>query len=344
MTDPVRGDPARPGRHPGEGSDQPAGSATVARPRSPVAEALTRFGPWLVAIAILVFFLARIPIDEVVAALAQVTIAHLILVAVLFIVGVISADSLAIWVALRAAAPDRRLPYGAILRVRGASALFALISYAAGQGGVVYLLRRYHGLAVSTGAGAILLATGAFLIAVAVAISAGVLAGALPERGELTAATVAMLAGSALYLVIIRWRPRRLLQSRWLSPFFTAGVLGTLRVTGVRSVHLAILMAGHFTAMWLFGIEVPISVALAGLPVLFLVAALPISPSGLGTTQAAAITLFSSFAPGSSEQARQATVLAYSLAFQVTGTLVVAIVGMICLRSLQTIGPQPSTQ
>lgn len=320
-------------------SDRPAAGT-----QRPVTAALTRFGPWLVAAAILAFFLARIPVDDVVAALAQVTIWHLALLATLFIAALISADSLAIWVALRAAAPEERPPYRAILRVRGASALFTLLSYAAGQGGVVYLLRRYHGLAVSTGAGAILLATGSLLIAVALVISAGVLSGALPGRDDLAAATVGLLVGSALYLIIIRWRPRPLLRSRWLAPFFNAGVLGTLQVTAARMIHLMVLMGGHFAAMRLFGIEVPIAVALAGLPVLFLIAALPISPAGLGTTQAAAVTLFSSFAPGSSEQARQATVLAYSLAFQVTGTLVVALVGLICLRSLQKRAPQLSTQ
>lgn len=122
---------------------------------------------------------------------------------------------------------------------------------------------------------------------------------------------------------------------------FAASVAGTVRITEARAVHLAVLMAGHWLAMRLVGIDVPLSAALAGLPVMFLVASLPIAPAGLGTTQAAAVTLFSGFAPGATEPLRQAAVLAYSLAFQAASTFAIGIIGLLCLRL--TTHPRPGS-
>ncbi|MCG8417741.1 MAG: flippase-like domain-containing protein [Proteobacteria bacterium] len=296
---------------------------------------LARLGPWLVAAGILAFVLARVPIDDFTAALSRVSAWRLIALSVGFVFAMLAADSLAVWLAVRAALTESRLSYGAVLRIRGTSYLLALVNYAAGQGGVVYLMHRHYNLPVSAGTGAVLLATSAFLVAVALAVGFGLLSGAIPDRTEINVAAIGLLAAAAAYLIIVKWRPAVLARSRWLAPFFTAGIWGTLRVIAARTVHLTVLLAGHITAMLLFGIEVPISVAAAGLPVLFFVATLPISPAGLGTTQAAAVTLFASFAPGANDSAQQAAVLAYSLAFQIAGTLVAAVVGVVCLRSLQ---------
>src|SRR5690606_4325455 len=144
-----------------------------------------------------------------------------------------------------------------------------------------------------------------------------------------------------LYLALIAWRPRRLARLALLAPLFAAGAGGSARIAAARALHLGVLVAGHWAAMRLFGIVVPAAAALAGLPVMFLIAALPISPAGLGTTQAAAMTLFAGFAPGADEATRQAVVIAYSLAFHAAGTAMVAAVGMMCLR--RALGPVPGS-
>jgi hypothetical protein len=77
---------------------------------------------------------------------------------------------------------------------------------------------------------------------------------------------------------------------------------------------------------------VPLVQALAALPVVFLVAVLPISVQGLGTTQATAIFFFSRYAPGD-HAAQQAAVLAASLVAQAVPLLFQAALGVACLRS-----------
>lgn len=289
-----------------------------------------RLLPWVVAAAILGYLAATIPTGEVVAAVEQTSLLALAGLAVGLAAGLLAADGLALWVGFRQAlGPGLR--YRDLVVVRGASYLLAVLNYGAGQGGIVYFLRERHGIGVAAGLGAVLLTSGAFVVVVALAVALGLAAGAVPDRPALVVVVVAAAAALPGYLLVIAVRPGFLVRRAFLEPLFRAGVGGTLRVAAARAPHLAVLIVGHWLALRLFGIEVPLSAALTRLPVLFLVAALPLAPSGLGTTQAAAITLFAEFAAGE-EAARHAAVLAYSLSLHALGMVLSASIGIACLR------------
>ncbi|MBN4050322.1 flippase-like domain-containing protein, partial [Desulfobulbus sp. AH-315-M07] len=163
---------------------------------------------------------------------------------------------------------------------------------------------------------------------------AGMAVGSMPDQLE-----VQLVAGGAIalfpcYLLVIAARPRFLSKHSLLQPLFDARVGGTVRIVLSHGVHLGVMVVGHFVVMRLFGIAVPLSTAITRLPVMFLITALPIAPSGLGTTQAAAIALFADFAPGGSEDTRIATVFAYSLSFHVISVIGMALVGFASWRKL----------
>ena len=291
-----------------------------------------RWAPWVVAAVILGYIFATVPRADLAAAFERVSLWRLGILVATYAVALLLADALAMWIAFRQAITDHRVTYGAAVRMRGASYLLALVNYGAGQGGIVYFLHQYHGVKISRGASAVLLASGALILVIALAVGAGLLGGAVPNRPELRFVAVAVVAALPTYLALIAARPNFLASRAFLTPLFDAGIGGTLRVAGARVVHVSVLIAGHWMAMHLFGIHVPAAAALAQLPVVFLVAAIPISPSGLGTTQAAAITLFAPYASGAELPAREAAVLAYSLSFQFAGTAAVAAIGLVCLR------------
>ncbi len=295
---------------------------------------LRRLLPWAVAIGILGYLFATTPLNDIRDAVARTSLPLLILVATVYTVALLSADSFSMWIGFREAIPATPLRFGAVLVIRGASYLLAILSYSAGQGGIIYFLKRYHGIKLGPAAGAVLLTTGAFVIVLALLVGGGMLAGAVPERAELHLVAGAVVASVPAYLVLVALRPRFLTRWSLLRPLFDAGVGGTLRVAGGRLLHATALVLGHWTVLRLFGVEVPLLDATVRLPVLFLVAALPISPAGLGTTQAAAITLFASYAPDATAAARHARVLAYSLSLQFISTLVVALIGLYFLRRL----------
>ncbi len=290
--------------------------------------------PWLVAAGLLAFLAARVPIGDLRDALARTSILSLAGLAALFVTLTLVADVATLWVTFRYGLRDQHLGPMAVGEVRAASYLLQLVSFGAGQGGMVYLLKRHHGVSIGAGAGAILLATGVSVIVLAGAVALGLGLGAVPDRAALRWLTIAVAAGIPIYLIIIWARPLFLARTRLLAPLFDAGVTGTVWIAVARALHLTVAMAGHYLAMRMFGIDVPVEAAVARLPVVFLIGALPLAPSGLGTTQAAAVTLFASFAPGATASAREAVVLSYSLAYQVLGAGATALWGLAGLRRL----------
>src|SRR5205823_11021844 len=80
----------------------------------------------------------------------------------------------------------------------------------------------------------------------------------------------------------------------------------------------------HSLALPLFGIHVPILRLLAFLPIVFMVAALPLTVAHLGTSQAAWIYFFNDYAA-------EADLLAYSLAAHLTFMLANGTLGLIFL-------------
>lgn len=227
-----------------------------------------------------------------------------------------------------------RPTYRDVLLVRCASALLSLVNYGAGQGGVVYFLHRRHGMRLEISAGAILLTTAASVAVLALAAGIGLLAGAVPDRPELRAVAWAALAALPAYVLLVALRPRFLVRRKLLRYLLAVPPVALVRVLGARVLHLGVLVGGHWLAMRLFDIAVPPAAALLRLPAMFLIGSVPISPAGLGTTQAAAMTLFGDYATAPDEAARQATVLAYSLSCHVTGVVLLVLIGLACWRKV----------
>ena len=318
--------------------------------------------PWAVAALVLAYVFSDVPAQTLADALARVSPWRFALVLLGTTAGALLADSLAISLALTATAraereavsdqtsdiepaevaapgPNGRREHAApryrdVLLVRCASALLSLLNYGVGQGGVVYFLHRRHGISLEIGAGAILLAAAAFVAVLAVAAGVGLLAGAVPDRPELRIVAWIALAALPAYVVLAALRPRFLIRRKLLRYLLAVSPAALLRVLGARVLHLGVLVTGHWLTMRLFDITVPPAAALLRLPAMFLVAAVPIAPAGLGTTQAAAMTLFGDYAAAPEEAARQATVLAYSLSHHVTGVVLLVLLGLACWRRL----------
>ncbi|WP_428264461.1 lysylphosphatidylglycerol synthase domain-containing protein [Haliangium sp.] len=301
------------------------------------------WAPWVVAAAVLAFVGTSVSLDALLNALARVPAIPFGVLIIVLTTATLMVDTLAIWLALAAVTPTTAPRWRELLLVRAASALLSLLSYGAGQGGIVYFLYRRHGVPVEAGAGAVLVTSAASVLVVALAAGVGLLLGAIPDHPELSTVAWAALAILPTYLLVLVLRPRFLLRRRLLRHVFGVGVGALLRVLAARACHLGVLITGHWLAMRLFDIHVPVAVALLQLPAVFLVGALPISPSGLGTTQAAAVALFAPYATGVDADHRQATVLAYSLACHITGVAVLLLLGFLSWRHIERRSLPPTT-
>jgi hypothetical protein len=138
--------------------------------------------------------------------------------------------------------------------------------------------------------------------------------------------------GLALYTVLVATRPRWLRERPLFDVLLGAGLVGHARALAVRLPHIAALITFQVAMLHAFGVPVPVVDALAALPVVFLVAALPLSVQGLGTTQAAMIYFFARYAPGA-RPAQEAAVMTASLVGQALGLMFQALLGVACMKS-----------
>jgi hypothetical protein len=82
-----------------------------------------------------------------------------------------------------------------------------------------------------------------------------------------------------------------------------------------------------------FGVVIPVAKAIMCLPIVYFVAVLPISFQGLGTSQAMLIHFFAAYAPGTTDEARWAVILAASLVSQAIAFALQLSIGLICMRN-----------
>ena len=95
-------------------------------------------------------------------------------------------------------------------------------------------------------------------------------------------------------------------------------------ILGLKGAVFFLALLVHSQALAFFGIEIPLARLVTFLPVVFLMGALPITVAHLGTSQAAWIFFFSSYAPG-------ADLLAYSLVSHLTFMLANGTFGVLFL-------------
>jgi hypothetical protein len=141
---------------------------------------------------------------------------------------------------------------------------------------------------------------------------------------------VTMIAFAA-YLLLIATRIRLLAQREVLAPLFDAGLRGHALAIAGRLPHICVIVFGHWVPMLVWGLPVPFGAAAVFMPAVAFASVLPISPAGLGTTQAALVYFFASYAPGATVDERTAGVLAFAVVHFVYGLLATSLVGFLCM-------------
>lgn len=197
--------------------------------------------------------------------------------------------------------------------IRGASYLPSLFNHHVGQAWLTWYLSRAYAAPLSRVAGATMLvyATtfGSLFLFGALALSFD------HSQQPWLAPTIGIGVVCGLgYLVVLRLRPARLAKMSLLAPLFEVGVSGNLVALAVRIPHMIVLFLGSWLPYYFFGIKIPAGAALAYVPVLMVVQALPITPQGVGTRDVFAQQYFAHFHPGTAAQ-QQAAVAATTLTF-----------------------------
>jgi hypothetical protein len=225
------------------------------------------------------------------------------------------------------------VPYRDLLPVRASSYVVGFFNTNAGRGALAaYLWRRLDVSFLELGGTVIFLVITEYIQLVVWAML-----GVFGFRSEITSGLLPIAAGVALlwlgFFAYTRLNitPGRLW--RWLfaprdwpifRTFRRAGVGAYARIVALRAPMFAVSLLAHYYAAHAFGIRIPFGQLLTFLPVIFMVAALPVTVAHLGTTQAAWLFFFGQYA--SAPQ-----LLAFSLVAHLTFTATRAVVGLVWL-------------
>ncbi|MSP63911.1 MAG: flippase-like domain-containing protein [Myxococcales bacterium] len=291
-------------------------------------------GPWLVAALALGWVFHSVNLAKFVAAFQHAPLGALVAASVVLLAANWLADCFAMYFTF--AWFGCRVPYRELLIVRAATYILAVVQYYVGQAAIIAYLHQRRGVGVLRASGFILFISGINMGVLVLLAAFGLATGNMPVRW-LRYIPFAVGIGSLLYAVLLAVKPRRLAAVRLLAPLFEMGVRGHLKATVVRLPHVLVLVLWHFIGLRLFGVEVPPLAALVYLPAVFFVAALPISPSGFGTSQNAAVYFFLAYAPGGKEEA----VLAYSLALTAISLVIQIGLGLCFLPAGRRLGMRP---
>lgn len=293
--------------------------------------------PWVVGLAIVAAVAMRVPYAAFMDAITAGPQLALIAVDGAIILGLLATDTFATWFGLDVCGV--RWSMGRVLTIRGATYMLALLNYAVGQGGIGYYLHREGVKSLRAVSITLFLMGTTFAMLLVVTTATWAANGA--HVGTMWWTLVGGCAAFAVYLVLIAISPGFLARQPVLEVLFETGLRGHAIALVTRLPHIILIVLGHWFAMLAWGIHVPFLVAITVTPVVVIATVLPISPAGLGTTQAALVYFFADYAVGSTAETRAAVVLAFSIAHFVYSIIGQAIVGGFFILRARRSTPAP---
>lgn len=210
--------------------------------------------------------------------------------------------------------------------LRSTSHLASIVNFHLGQAWLTWLISRNRKTPVWRVAGATLLGYASTFGALIV-----LAAGSYLMRPQAFSWLGPVLLGvaltAALYVWVLSKFGAKLRKIESLGVLVDAGFGGHVLAVVERLPHAAVLFLAQWLPFFFFGIDVPPADALALVPILLLVAAMPITPQGIGARDVVAFQLFVPYAPGTPEEAA-GQIAAYSLSWAAAITLGQAVVSI----------------
>ena len=287
-----------------------------------------RLGSLAIAIGLVALVAARIDFDEFLRQVRRTNYVGFFGLAIVTTLLLMTTDSFAtVGLYRRTIGP---LPFREFFIVRAASYLPSLLNYHLGQAWATYFIAKVYRAPLWRVAGSTLLAYATILGCILLFAAC-----AIPFNADRITWLIPVVAGmtvlALLYLACIALAPGSLKRWQTTAPLIETGVRGHLVAFAYRIPHMIVLFLATWLPFFFFGVRIPLGYALAAIPPLMLVAALPITPQGIGTRDVLAVQLFSQCALGSPEE-RRAVIVATTLSWAVTLIIVQAVVSPLFMR------------
>jgi uncharacterized membrane protein YbhN (UPF0104 family) len=296
------------------------------------ARRLRQLAPWAIAAGILYYLFSQVPIAEAWAATRAARLQLFLpamLVAVLLWFGVDSAAFAFLF--SRFNAP---LSWAEARALRGVTYLATPVNWNLGTAAVILHLRtsKQIGALESTSTMFFYQTIDGMVLAAFVLLGVSLLPES-PEAASLRNIAFGLAAFPiANFGILMTRRP----DWSWLERIRGVGLFRTYRIATLRDVLSLIVLKGLYFAVfvgayWLgtlsFGIELPLTLAIAATPALLMAGVVPITPAGLGTQQAVMLYFFAPYGD-------EAAILAFGLTFPVVLILFRCLIGLRYLSEL----------
>lgn len=284
-----------------------------------------------VTIGVLALVMRRVPLAALTAALSEADYRLFLALMIPNTVFYFAWDTLVLAAAIRWF--HGAVPYRQLLPVRASSYVVGFFNTNLGRGAMAaYLSRRLRAPLLELGSTVIFLVLTEYTQLVLWSML-----GIVGFRAEVTAGLLAVAATVALLWIVfflytkLHVTPTRIRQ--WvLAPrewpifrtFRVAPARRYAEVIALRMPMFLVSLTAHYFAARAFGISIPFGQMLAFLPVIFMLAALPVTIAHLGTTQAAWIFFFGQYATAP-------RLLAFSLAAHLVFSMTRALLGVLWL-------------
>jgi hypothetical protein len=307
----------------------------------------TRFFPWLLTGLIFVLILYRVPLRDVYAALRRVPFSTFLAIMLPYCIFYTAMDAFILSRVINWFHASVRFRH--ILPVRAAAYILSLLNAGLGQGGVAYAIHRREGIPLLEIAGSLIFLTVIEVLQLTLYAGVGIFVFQPQLRRAFVPIYLSLGIGGSLVLIgiskgadpiaALRTFVGRLYHrnSTYEAPSFlpfggllrtlhNAHLLHYLKALGLKSPLLATAIIVHYIALQLFDVQVPFVQVATFLPVIFLIASLPITVAHLGAPQAAWLFFFNGYGEPSA-------ILAYSLTAHVTFMFLNGLIG-ICFLPL----------
>jgi hypothetical protein len=190
------------------------------------------------------------------------------------------------------------LPYLEVVRGKAATSILQTFGYGAGQGAYGVWIARKTGLGARLSAGIVFYIVAGDVAGVCLVASLSMWLGGVPGPAGLRfGVPAAVLIVIACIVLASFSRGRR---DRFFSPWrIVAPTTGVLVILG-RALNICIMVVFFFLAQRAFGLHIPFGAVASYLPVLLVIAALPVNVAGFGAAQLAWLQAFAPWADGPS--------------------------------------------
>lgn len=279
-----------------------------------IALRLKHIVPWIIAALIFVYLFRQYPPDKVFKSLTYVNLWYFSAFAIgyFFFIYVVDAWVMT-WVLDRF---SYKVRFKDIFLARGVTYLIMILNYPASQAAFAYYLKRRYRTPIFEALGIFLFIVFIDLVWITTLAFAGSFFQDYTIKGVDLGHVVRVFAVCAYvftFLWLVFWRRwaekifgrsiridfiERQRKRRAFHIFEQAKALDYLRVAVMRTpIHLTIIVS-MYVVLLTFGVNIPFTKILGNIPLVFFIGTLPITPGGLGTTNAATVELLNRYLTG----------------------------------------------